>query len=206
MKINLKEDFHIHANYNDHSPSNLSIENIVKQSQKIGLEKIAITEHVRKTSDWIPQYLNEIKSMNQKNVIPGFEAKILPDGSINCPEDYMEDYFIVASFHNLFHEKEKWLRALEMAVKNPDVNVIGHLGPEKSFDLSDDELNHLAELIAKNNKIVEINVKYHLPPKRWIKFFQEHKVQFHLASDAHALEDIGQYDKINDLIALVNQN
>ena len=203
MHLNLKEDYHIHSNFNDHSPDNLTISNIVNQAEKMGLQKFAITEHVRKTSDWIPEYLNKIESLNQKNIVAGFEAKILPDGSINCPQEYMKNYFIIASFHNLFKDKQQWLKALERAIQNPDVNVIGHLGPEPTFDITDDDLNYLSKLIVSYDKIVEINVKYHLPLLNWLKIFKKNGVKFHLASDAHSLDEIGKFDKIKDLVEFV---
>jgi len=203
LELKLNEDYHIHSNFNDHSPENLSISNIVTQAEKIGLKKFAITEHVRKTSDWIPKYLDQINSLKQENVIAGFEAKILPDGSINCPSEYMKNYFIVASFHGLLKDKQKWLTALETAIRNPDVNVIGHLGPEPNFDLTDDELNKLAKLIVSNEKIVEINAKYHWPLLRWLKIFKKNGVRFHLSSDAHSLTEIGNFEKIRDLIDFV---
>ena len=203
MELNLKEDYHIHSNFNDHSPDNLTISNIVNQAEKMGLQKFAITEHVRITSDWIPKYLDEIKSLKRKNVIIGFEAKILPDGSINCPQEYMKNYFIIASFHNLFKDKQQWLKALERAIQNPDVNVIGHLGPELTFDLTEDELKYLSKLIVSNDKIVEINTKYHLPLPSWLVIFKKNGVKFHLASDAHSLPEIGNFEKIRDLIETV---
>lgn len=204
MQLNLKEDYHIHSNFNDHSPDNLTISNIVNQAEKIGLQKFAITEHVRKTSDWIPEYLDQIKSLNRRNLIVGFEAKILQDGSINCPQEYMKNYFIIASFHGLFKDKKQWIKALESAIQNPDVNVIGHLGPEPTFDLTEDELNHLSKLIVSNNKIVEINAKYHLPLLTWVKIFKKNGVKFHLSSDAHSLSEIGNFEKISDLIEIIN--
>jgi len=203
LELNLNEDYHIHSNFNDHSPDNLTISNIVNQAEKMGLQKFAITEHVRKTSDWIPEYLNKIKSLNQKNIVAGFEAKILPDGSINCPHEYMKNYFIIASFHNLFKDKQQWLKALERAIQNPDVNVIGHLGPEPTFDITDNELIYLSKLIVSHDKIVEINVKYHLPLLNWLKIFKKNGVKFHLASDAHSLDEIGKFDKIKDLVEFV---
>ncbi len=105
-------DYHIHCNYNDHSASDLTIKNVISRAEKIGLEVIALTEHVRRTSDWVPRYLDEMRqeiaaaaSNNKLKVITGFEAKILKDGSIDCCEEYSRDYFIVASFHTIFADK-----------------------------------------------------------------------------------------------------
>ena len=83
----------MHCNYNDHSSPDLTIQNVLIRAEEIGLQTLAFTEHVRRTSDWIPRYLREIESYKNNNnsslrIIPGFEAKILLDGSINCPEQY----------------------------------------------------------------------------------------------------------------------
>ena len=68
MELNLNEDYHIHSNFNDHSPDNLSISNIIIQAEKIGLKKLAITEHVRKTSDWIPKYLDQSSKISGPDI------------------------------------------------------------------------------------------------------------------------------------------
>ncbi len=204
------QDYHVHCNYNDHSASDLTVKNIIEQGEKIGLRVIAITEHVRRTSDWIPRYLAEIRaetaataSSNKLKLIPGFEAKILMDGSIDCLEEYSRDHFIVASFHTIFGDKRIWIEALRSTIQNPDVDVIGHLAPEPTFDLNDEELSELASLMSSNHKIIELNAKYHRPPPRWILKFKEHHVRFHLGSDAHSLHEIGNFSSISDLIALV---
>ena len=56
----------------------------------------------------------------------------------------------------------------------------------------------------KNKKIIELNAKYHRPPQEWILLFKKQGVKFHLGSDAHSLQDIGRFEKISDLISLVN--
>ncbi|MGB6533493.1 MAG: PHP domain-containing protein [Candidatus Nitrosopolaris sp.] len=204
--MNLREDYHIHSNYNDHSSSDLTIANVVKRAEELNLQTIAFTEHVRKTSRWLPEYLREIESLSKDSpvrIIPGFEAKILADGSINCSEEYSKDYFLIASFHTLYNDKNVWLNALTNAIKNPNVDVIGHIAPEPTFRMELWEVQDLASLIVKNKKIIEINAKYHRPPREWIVLFMRIGVKFHLGSDAHRLEEIGQFAKISDLVSLV---
>jgi histidinol phosphatase-like PHP family hydrolase len=203
--MNLKEDYHIHTNYNDHSPSNLTVKNVVMEAERKGLETIAITEHVRETSKWIPSYLIDISNYIQKTnvkVIPGFEAKILSDGNIDCREEIARDYFIIASFHTKYHDKAIWINALTKAIENKYVNVIGHLSPESSFQIDSKEIEEFAELLNKHGKIVEINAKYQMPPESWIKIFIKRGVKFHLGSDAHSLNEIGNYESIIKLIKL----
>jgi putative hydrolase len=211
--LDKNQDYHVHCNYNDHSASDLTIKNIIARGEKIGLRVIALTEHVRRTSDWVPRYLDEIRaetaataSSNKLKVIPGFEAKILRDGSIDCCEEYSRDHFIVASFHTIFGDKRIWIEALKSTIQNPDVDVIGHLAPEPTFDLNEEELSELASLIFSNHKIIELNAKYHRPPLRWLLKFKEKNVSFHLGSDAHSLQEIGNFCSISDLIAMVQDD
>jgi putative hydrolase len=243
--LNTREDYHVHCNYNDHSASDLTIQNVIRRAREIGLQNLAFTEHVRKNSEWVSKYLEEIefyknndKKYNNENeedndkhsnskdhyntatsttstttmkttidnlkIISGFEAKILSDGSVNCEEQYSENYFLIASFHNIYGDKQIWINALYKAIENPDVNVIGHIAPEPTFTLEKDEVDTLASMIARNNKIVEINAKYRRPPPGWILAFKKKGVKFHLGSDAHSLQQIGQFEKVADLISLVD--
>ena len=206
MKImNLKEDYHVHTNYNDHSDSNLTVKNVVKEAERKGLQIIALTEHVRESSQWIHNYLNEISNYKEKTnvkVIPGFEAKILSDGNIDCREEIARDYFIIASFHTNYYEKVMWINALKKVIKNKYVNVIGHLAPESSFQINTEEIEEFAKLLRKHDKIVEINAKYKRPPENWVKIFIKKGVKFHLGSDAHSLDAIGNYKSIIKLIKL----
>jgi putative hydrolase len=212
QQLNIKEDYHVHCNYNDHSAADLTIQNVLKYAKRIGLQTLAFTEHVRKTSAWIPRYLEEIE-IAKKNyddndnlkIISGFEAKILEDGSINCLEEYSRNHFLIASFHNIYNDKQVWINALKKAIENTYVNVIGHIAPEPTFTLQSSEVDELAYLIAKNKKIVEINAKYHRPPSDWILILKKRGVKFHLGSDAHSLQQIGQFGTISDLISLVDK-
>ena len=205
--LDLKKDYHVHSNYNDHSPQELSIEKVTRYAEKIDLSTLAFTEHVRKTSDWIPRYLEEIdkivSSGTKTTIISGFEAKILKDGTVDFPKEY-EGHFLIASFHTRYNNKEDWISALKSVITLPYVNVIGHLAPEESFDLTDDELVELSQLLKLNYKIVEINAKYRRPPMEWLRVFKDNKVNFHLGSDAHNLTEVGNFNSINNLIEYVN--
>lgn len=92
----------------------------------------------------------------------------------------------------------------EKAIENPNVDVIGHFAPEPSFSLEPNEIERLANLIVQNNKTVELNVKYHRPPREGIEIFRKNNNvhRLHLGSDAHSLDEIGRFEKIADLIAL----
>jgi histidinol phosphatase-like PHP family hydrolase len=205
--LDLKKDYHVHSNYNDHSPQELSIENVTICAEKINLNTLAFAEHVRKTSDWIPRYLEEIDRMvssgTKTTIISGFEAKIMKDGTIDFPVEY-EGHFLIASFHSRYNNKQYWFSALKSAITLPYVKVIGHLAPEESFDLTDDELLELSQLLKTNRKTVEINAKYQRPPMKWLRVFKDNNINFHLGSDAHNLSEVGNFNSITNLIEYIN--
>jgi putative hydrolase len=197
----------VHSNYNDHSALDLTVKNALDRAAEMGLKTLAFTEHVRRSSSWVPQYIQEIQNLRKSSktsVIIGFEAKILPDGSIDCLEEYSGTHLIIASFHNAYSDKKKWMNALIKAIENPHVNIIGHLAPEPSFELDGREIDLIASRIVCHEKIVEINAKYHRPPKDWILTFRNKGVRFHLGSDAHSVSEIGRFEKVSDLIHLLN--
>ena len=84
--LDVQSDYHVHSNYNDHSASDLTVRNVLNRAHEIGLKTLAFTEHVRRSSDWVPRYIQEITAIrkaSKTDVIIGFEAKILSDGSID---------------------------------------------------------------------------------------------------------------------------
>ena len=183
----------------------MTVQNVVRRAEEMGLQTIAFTEHVRKASGWTTEYLREIECVNSRiRIIPGFEAKILRDGSVDCPGNIAGKYFLVASFHTKYEDKQEWLKVLKTAIINPNVDVIGHLAPESTFDLDRNELEDLARLIVENKKIVELNAKYHRPPKAWVRIFGKAGVRFHVGSDAHSIEEIGNFERISDLVSIVD--
>lgn len=208
MIINLKEDLHIHCNYNDHSDVDLTIPNVIKRAEQLGLERIAFTEHIRKSSDWTIQYLKELDIHSKTTdieILKGFEAKILPDGAVDCPDEYLSnDYFIIASFHKKYN-KDVWLSSLLKAIRNPNVNVIGHLAPEAEFTVDDTDIQEIGDSIIENKKIIEVNAKYIRPPRRFLEIFIKLGVKFHVGSDAHRLKDIGDFNRIMHLINLIEK-
>ena len=205
--LDLKKDYHVHTNYNDHSPQDLSVERVTRYAETIDLDTLAFTEHVRKTSDWIPKYLDDIdriiSSGTNMTIIAGFEAKILKDGTVDVPPEY-EGHFLIASFHTKYYDKQDWLFSLKSAISLPYVNVIGHLAPEESFDLTDEELIELSQLLKSNNKTIEVNAKYRRPPMKWLQMFKENNISLHLGSDAHSLTEVGDFSSITSLIEYIN--
>jgi len=59
--------------------------------------------------------------------------------------------------------------------------------------------------VKSYDKTVEINAKYRRPPMKWLRIFKENNVNFHLGSDAHNLDEIGNFKSITNLIDFINK-
>jgi putative hydrolase len=71
-----------------------------------------LEKHLTGFQDILTKYNTYIiSSKHIIEIIAGFEAKILIDGSIDCPEKYADKYFLIASFHTRYHNKQVWLQA-----------------------------------------------------------------------------------------------
>ena len=67
--LDIREDFHVHSSYNDHSSPDLTVKNALEKAAQIGMKTVAFTEHVRKSSAWVPSYVQEINDLKDHNWI-----------------------------------------------------------------------------------------------------------------------------------------
>ena len=71
--------------------------------------------------------------------------------------------------------------------------------------LSDAEIEKVGSLLVSTGKRIELNAKYVRPPPQFLEIFKRQGVRFHLGSDAHSLKEIGDFDRINHLINLIEK-
>jgi histidinol phosphatase-like PHP family hydrolase/ribosome-associated translation inhibitor RaiA len=150
----LRGDLHIHSLYTD---GRASIEDMARHARKNGLEYIAITDHSRRIamvhgldSDRLQEQRREIERIQKKLsgivLFRGIEVDILDDGSLDLPDEVLSELdWVVASVHyKIEQDSTAMTRRIIKAVRNPNVDVIGHpsgrllghLEPSR-FDLSE---------------------------------------------------------------------
>jgi histidinol phosphatase-like PHP family hydrolase len=80
-------DAHTHTTYSD--GRNSILEN-ARQAEAVGLDAVAITDHVHSAADWLPDYVAEVRAADAAvapAVLAGCEAVILgPDGLLSLHE------------------------------------------------------------------------------------------------------------------------
>lgn len=219
MKKNIcmKSDFHCHTNYSDGMNS---IEEMVRAAINIGLKTLTITDHVRKDTKWIPDYLREIKYVrdryrNKINILSGFEVKVLNlYGDLDAKEEWYNLVGIVlGAIHSIpsdngfFSEGDTinkdlilsyWRKAFLGLMKNKKVTIIAHPFSElKLYGLciNKDIEDMLLSLARSEDKIIEISLRHLVPRNELIKRLLDAEINLVVGSDAHSVEELYSYHK-----------
>jgi DNA polymerase (family 10) len=197
----IKGDLQMHSVWSDGLHS---IEDIVKYVKKnFSYDYIAITDHskssrIAKGMDE-RQILKQIKAIDEVNkklgngfVKKGIEVDILPDGTLDIPDDILVQLdWVTASIHSGFNKDntERIIRACE----NPHVLCIGHptgrlIGTREAYKV---DIGKIIDAAKATNTALEINAQ----PERMdlndelAAMAREKKVKLVISTDTHTLEN-----------------
>lgn len=191
----LKGEWHVHTEYTD---GNNSVYECCQRAEDVGIPLIAFTEHVRKHMSYdFSNLLNDIDiARNEFEIIilSGCEAKVLPNGELDAPEDILKevDYPIFA-FHSFPVDIDIYLESLEHVLSCRYINTWAHPGAfldKTGLKIHDYQLMDILDLIRSNRVLIEINRKYRAPPIKWIDLAKMCGISLVRGSDAHDLESI----------------
>ncbi|MGM1017389.1 MAG: PHP domain-containing protein [Actinomycetota bacterium] len=87
MSAILRGDHHVHSTFSDDAVSTL--EENVGAAHAAGLRTLRLVDHVRRSTDWVPEYLAAVRALRVPeglSVLTGVEAKILDAaGTLDIP-------------------------------------------------------------------------------------------------------------------------
>jgi putative hydrolase len=207
----LASDLHMHSTWTDGEGS---VEAIVEQAKSKGLKRVAITDHIRKTSTYFSEYYTQIRNLSNKfnfEILVGFEAKVDNfNGDIDVSEENLAKADIsICSVHRFpigrkliaakeFAAETSQIIELELsiaAIKKGGFNIMGHPGGMslKSHGIFKPEYFEEIIIACKENNIAfDFNSSYHIDQKETlIALFKKHDPKISIGSDAHKLKDIG---------------
>jgi len=137
--VNLKDirgDLHMHSTYSDGQDT---LESMVAGASGLGYEYIAITDHSERagasrtvTRDALARQRDEILGLRERYpslaILHGIEVDIMPDGSLDFPDDLLAPLDIVlASLHDDARQNARTLtRRCITAIRHPLVTIITH--------------------------------------------------------------------------------
>jgi DNA polymerase (family 10) len=138
-----------------------------------GLHYLGIADHSRSAGyagglsiERVRDQWAEIDALNHKlggklHLFKGTECDILPDGSLDYPDDLLDGFdYVVASVHSHFQlPREQMTRRLVRAASNPRVTMLGH--PTGRLLLARDgyalDLDAVIDAAAAAGTMIEIN-------------------------------------------------
>lgn len=203
----LRGDIHVHSTWSD---GRATLSDIAATAAARGLEYVVVCDHspaLRITRGLDPRRLaaqaEEIERINASGIgatlLRGIEVDILPDGTLDLPDEVLEGLdLVVASVHTGFDQPVDVMTArILQAMANPHVDVIGHptgrlLGRRPPYAVDTDRL---IERAAETGTALEINAS----PERLdlnaplARQAAEAGVRLSLGTDAHDLRELGDY-------------
>ncbi len=167
----IQSDLQVHSNWSD---GKLTMLEMARAAAKRGIKVIAFTDHSvslgvtggLSVADHKKQAA-EIKKVQQEVgdsilVLHASEVEIKADGKLDYPDDFLASLdLVLASVHtSLRQPREKVMHRLLSAIRNPNVDIIGHptgrlLMPDREG--SDVDMEALLKAAAETGVAMEIN-------------------------------------------------
>ncbi|MBN3033291.1 MAG: DNA polymerase/3'-5' exonuclease PolX [Candidatus Saganbacteria bacterium] len=132
----IRGDLQMHS---DHSDGGNTIAELAGAAKQLGYEYIAVTDHTRSArvagGQTEKEFLKELEEIDRLNaglkglrVLKGVEIDILPDGTLDYPNEVLKEAeVVIAAVHSGFKmPKEKMTRRLLKAMENKYVNILSH--------------------------------------------------------------------------------
>ncbi len=202
----IKGDFHMHTNWSDGLNT---LEEMVEECVRLGYQYMVVGDHSQSSrvangldpkryrEQW--KVIDKLRERYEKEgfyILKGCEVDILPDGSLDLPNDLLEEFdFVVASIHSRFSEDNTY-RILK-AMENPYVNLIGHptgkaYGQREGYPL---DMDRVIEMAKETGTALEINTfRADISPE-YIRKCVENGVMMAVVTDAHAVTHL-KYIKV----------
>jgi DNA polymerase (family 10) len=166
--------FHCHTDWSD---GHNTLAEMVEAAREAGMSYLGIADHSRSAGyagglsvERVRAQWEAIDALNKKlkgkfRVFKGTECDILPDGSLDYPDELLDGFdYVVASVHSRFGlSREEMTARIVAAVSNPRVTILGHptgrlLLTRAGYDV---DLEAVIEAAAASGTWIEINANPH---------------------------------------------
>lgn len=196
--------FHCHTDWSDGIDT---LEAMVLGAKAMGWQYFGIGDHspsLKVANGLSPERVQEqwrqIDALNQRlkpfHVFKGTECDILPDGSLDYDDEWLEQFdYVVASVHtHMTQKKEEMTRRILRALEHPRVTMLGHptgrlLLKRDSYAL---DLEAVLEAAVRHRTLIEINAHPARLDLDWVhvKKAKQMGARFVINPDAHAVAEL----------------
>ncbi|MGQ9681172.1 MAG: DNA polymerase/3'-5' exonuclease PolX [Anaerolineae bacterium] len=165
----IRGDLHAHSDWSD---GVASIDEMVEGARALGYEYVVISDHTRSLgvahgldAERFQEQRRTIDRLNagggRPRVLQGCELEICADGSLDFSDEFLASFdLVVASVHSgLRQDRDKITRRILNAVRNPHVDVIGHLTGRLlgQREPSDVDVEAVLQEAARTGTAIEVN-------------------------------------------------
>jgi DNA polymerase (family 10) len=165
----IRGDLHCHTNATD---GHHTVEALVAAARERGYAYVLVSDHSRSTriaggltAEEALAHVEKIRAVGRKQrgiaVLAGSECDILPDGSLDYPDDVLAQMdLVVAAVHSRFKQpRAEMTRRICRALENPYVNILAHptgrlIGLREPYDV---DLEAVFTAARRHGKALEIN-------------------------------------------------
>ena len=209
-----KIDLHVHSTFSD---GHNTPEEIIKHALLNNYEEIAVVDHVRRTTDWLDDFVREIDRLkciyrNKLKIYSGIEAKVINlKGDIDArPEFFPKVDLVLGAFHRIprgeeeyFSEEqmirdkkgalEFWFKCFMKLLENHNVRIVAHptaILKRHNITVPAEMKKFIARKAADCGMILEVNSKYQVPDAEFLNILQSHRVKLSFGSDSHSIEEM----------------
>jgi|YelNatPaOPRAMG01_1025707.scaffolds.fasta_scaffold12835_4 DNA polymerase (family 10) len=167
----IKGDLHVHSRYSD---GTMTLEDLLKEAERYGWEYIGVCDHSQSAKyakgvdeKKLLEKIREIRELNRRRtsgpyLLAGAEVDILPDGSLDYPDEILKELdLVVAAIHSWKKEEDVTPRILK-AMENPYVHIIAHptgrlISTREGYRV---DIDALIEKASQTGVALEINAYY----------------------------------------------
>ena len=202
----LRGDLHAHSTWSDGAST---IRQMADKAASLGYEYIAMTDHSPSSRiangldiKRLWQKKEEVEKINSEGgairILMGSEVDILPDGSLDYPDEVLRELdFVVASVHSSFlMEEGEMTRRICGALENPNVDALGHptgrlIAQREPYKV---DIDAVIETARNHDKALEINSSYKRLDLKdtHARKAVEAGVKIMVSTDAHRIEHLGR--------------
>jgi DNA polymerase (family 10) len=165
----IRGDLHCHTNATD---GHHTVEALVAAARERGYAYVLVSDHSRSTriaggltAEEALAHVEKIRAVGRKQrgiaVLAGSECDILPDGSLDYPDEVLAQMdLVVVAVHSRFKQpRAEMTRRICRALENPYVNILAHptgrlIGEREPYDV---DLEQVFAAARRHGKALEIN-------------------------------------------------
>lgn len=200
----IRGDLHLHSKWTD---GNSTILEMVRACKARGYQYCAITDHskavrvagglsaedIRRQREEIEQARAKVRGMT---IFTGCEVDILPDGSLDLPDDLLEQLdVVVAAVHSKMDmDQSDMTKRVLKALVNPVVTILAHptgrlINEREPFAIDLEQIFHAAK---ENDLAVELNAQPDRLDLNDLHVFRAREIGVKIAinTDAHNTEQL----------------